>query len=132
MTMPRRRLYVCPACSLLPLLFAIAHQPSRRITMQNTGMQGSTPGATDAADAVAEHATGKLSQLSESAHQTMDRLTHAAWQAASRLGEKTHELWDAQGPAIDKARTYMREHPVATIGVAVVIGLVLARLLTRR
>jgi len=99
--------------------------------MQNTGMQGSTPGATVAGD-VAEHAATKLGQLSDTAHQTMERLTHAASQAASRLGAKTHDFWEAQGPAVDQARTYMREHPLVTIGVAVAIGLLLSRLLTRR
>lgn len=100
--------------------------------MQNTGMQGSTPAAPGASQDVAERATAKLSQLSDTAQQTVERFTHAASEAASRLGEKTHEFWDAQGPAVEKARTYMREHPLATIGIAVAIGLVLSRLLTRR
>ena len=100
--------------------------------MQNTGMQGSTPGAAGVGQDIAERAVAKLGQLSETAQQTMERLTRAASQAASRVGGKTHELWDAQGPAVEKARTYMREHPLVTIGVAVAIGLVLSRLLTRR
>lgn len=100
--------------------------------MQNTGMQGSTPAAPGAGQDAAERATAKLSQLSDTAQQTVERFTHAASEAASRLGEKTHEFWDAQGPAVEKARTYMREHPLATIGIAVAIGLVLSRLLTRR
>lgn len=100
--------------------------------MQNTGMQGSTPAPAGIGQDVADRATTKLTQLSDTAQQTMDRFTHAASEAASRLGEKTHEFWDAQGPAVEKARTYMREHPVATIGIAVAIGLVLSRLLTRR
>ena len=100
--------------------------------MQNTGMQGSTPVAPGAGQDVVERATAKLSQLSDTAQQTVERFTHAASEAASRLGEKTHEFWDAQGPAVEKARTYMREHPLATIGIAVAIGLVLSRLLTRR
>ena len=99
--------------------------------MQNTGMQGSTPAAAGGHE-VAERATAKLSQLSDTAQQTMERLTQAASQAASRLGERTHDFWEAQGPAVEKARTYMREHPMVTIGVAVAIGLVLSRLLTRR
>lgn len=98
--------------------------------MQNTGMQGSTPAA--AGHEVADTATAKLSQLGDTAQQTMERLTQAASQAASRLGERTHDFWEAQGPAVEKARTYMREHPMVTIGVAVAIGLVLSRLLTRR
>lgn len=99
--------------------------------MQDTGMHGSIP-ATGAGHDVADRASAKLSQLSDTAQQTVERFTHAATDVASRLGEKTHELWDAQGPAIEKARTYMREHPVATIGIAVAVGLVLSRLLTRR
>ena len=99
--------------------------------MQNTGMQGSTPAAAGGQE-VAERATAKLSQLSDTAQQTMERLTQAASEAASRLGERTHDFWEAQGPAVEKARTYMREHPMVTIGVAVAIGLVLSRLLTRR
>jgi len=100
--------------------------------MQNTGMQGSTPGTADAGNDVTERASAKLSQLSDTAHQTMERFTQAASEAAGRLGEKTHDFWEAQGPAIDKARIYMREHPVATIGIAVAVGLILSRLLTRR
>ena len=100
--------------------------------MQNTGMQGSThTGAQDAQD-LATRASEKLGQLSDTAHQTMGRLTNAASQAASRLGERGEELWALQGKATETARTYMREHPLATIGIAVAIGLVLSRLLTRR
>ena len=100
--------------------------------MQNTGMQGSTQtGAQDAQD-LATRATDKLGQLSDTAHQTMERFTQAASQAASRLGERGEELWALQGKATETARTYMREHPLATIGIAVAIGLVLSRLLTRR
>jgi ElaB/YqjD/DUF883 family membrane-anchored ribosome-binding protein len=100
--------------------------------MQNTGMQGSTPAAAGAGQEVAERATAKLTQLGETAQQTMERLTHAASQAAARLGDRTHDFWEAQGPAVEKARVYMREHPVVAIGAAIAIGLVLARLLTRR
>ena len=99
--------------------------------MQNTSMQGSSPAARQT-EGMAEQASAGLSRLSDTAQQTMERLTHAASQAASRLGERTQEFWEAQGPAVEKARTYMREHPLVTIGVAVAIGLVLSRLLTRR
>ena len=101
--------------------------------MQNTDMQGSAPAAAGAGQDVAERATTKLNQLSDTAQQTMELFTHAASQAASRLGERTHDFWEAQGgPAVDEARAFMRAHPVATIGIAVVIGLVLSRLITRR
>jgi ElaB/YqjD/DUF883 family membrane-anchored ribosome-binding protein len=101
--------------------------------MQNTDMQGSAPNAAAVGQDLAERATSKLGQLSDTAHQTMERFSHAASQAASRLSEKTHDFWESQGgPAVDEARAFMRAHPVATIGIAVVVGLVLARLVTRR
>jgi ElaB/YqjD/DUF883 family membrane-anchored ribosome-binding protein len=103
--------------------------------MQNTGMQGSTPGAASTGEAgadLAERASAKPSQLSDTAHQTMERVTQAASEAASRLSARGEELWALQGRATETARTYMREHPLATIAIAVGVGLVLSRLLSRR
>jgi len=100
--------------------------------MQNTGLEGSAPGTTGTAQDAAAQVTAKLSQLTDSAQDTIERLSHTAAETASRLGERTHEFWEAQGPALDKARSYMREHPVATIAIAIGIGLVLSKLLTRR
>jgi ElaB/YqjD/DUF883 family membrane-anchored ribosome-binding protein len=100
--------------------------------MQNTGMQGSTQAAGHDTQDLAARASEKLGQLSDTAQHTMERFTQAASQAASRLGERGEELWALQGKATETARTYMREHPLATIGIAVAVGLVLSRLLTRR
>ena len=100
--------------------------------MQNAGLQGSTPGATGAGADVSEQTTSKLAKLTDSAQHTIERFSHAAAETASRLGEKTHELWDAQAPNVEKARVYMREHPIATIAIAIGIGLVLSKLLSRR
>lgn len=97
--------------------------------MQNTDMQGSAPVGTQD---VAGRASEKLGELSNTAQHTMDRFTQVASQAAGRLGQKGEELWALQGRATETARTYMREHPLATVGIAVAIGLVLSRLLTRR
>ena len=97
--------------------------------MQNTGMQGSTPAASRP-ESAAEQTSAGLSRLSETAHQTMERLTQAASQATSRLAPRVEELLNA--PPVERARTYMRAHPLAAIGIAVAIGLVLSRLLSRR
>ena len=102
--------------------------------MQSTGMQGSTSTATatQAAQDIASRASEKLSDITSAAQGTMDRWSSAASQAASRLGQRGEELWDMRGEAADTARTYMREHPLATIGIAVAVGLILSRLLSRR
>ena len=103
--------------------------------MQNTGMQGSTPSSTGTgryAESVAERGSEGLSRLSDSAHQTLERVSGAASHAASRLSERGHELWEMRGEALDTARSYVRQHPVATIGIAIAVGLLISRLTSRR
>ena|SRR6476661_3411456 len=103
--------------------------------MQNTTMQGSTPSAASAgqyAENIADKASQGLSRLSATAQQTMDRVTDAATQAAGRLSERGQELWEMRGEAADTARSYVRAHPIATIGIAIAIGLVISRLTARR
>ena len=103
--------------------------------MQSTSMQGSTPGAgttTQAAEDLATRASEKLSNLTGAAQETIDRVKSAASHAANRLGERSGELWELQGRATETARVYMRDHPLATIGIAVAVGIVLSRLLSRR
>jgi len=104
--------------------------------MQNTtSMQGSTPATTTAAQGaqdLASRATEKLTNVTTAAQDTMNRWSSAASEAANRLSARGEELWEMRGQAADTARTYMREHPVATIGIAVAVGLILSRLLARR
>ena len=103
--------------------------------MQSTGMQGSTPSSTSAgryAENVADRASEGLSRLSDTAQQTLDRVTDAASQTASRISERGQELWERRGEAADTARSYVREHPLATIGIAIAIGLLISRLTGRR
>jgi|KBSMisStaDraftv2_1062788.scaffolds.fasta_scaffold2553090_1 ElaB/YqjD/DUF883 family membrane-anchored ribosome-binding protein len=103
--------------------------------MQNTGMQGSTPSATSTGrygEKLADRASDTFNRLSESAQQTLDRVSDAASQTAGRLSEKGQELWERRGEAVDTARSYVREHPVATIGIALAIGLLISRLTSRR
>lgn len=99
--------------------------------MQNTGMQGSTPvSGTGHAEGAAERASANLSRLSDNAQQTLERFTHAASEAATRLSERGEALMRSE--RAEQARQYMRTHPLATIGIAIAIGLVLSRLLSRR
>jgi ElaB/YqjD/DUF883 family membrane-anchored ribosome-binding protein len=103
--------------------------------MQNTSMQGSNPSVSKAAgyaENVADRASESLGRLSENAQQAMERLTDVASQTANRLSEKGHELWDMRGEAADTARSYVRQHPIATIGIAIAIGLLISRLTSRR
>lgn len=103
--------------------------------MQKTGMQGSTPGIATAGrntEYLADQARAGLSRISETAQHAMDTLSHAASQAADRLSSHSEELWALQGRAADTTRSYIREHPLATIGIAIAIGVLLSRLTSRR
>lgn len=97
--------------------------------MATTTMQGS---AARYAENIAEKAGTTLNQLSGAAQQTVDRVAEAASQAAQRLSEHTDELWELQQRAMDSTRSYVRDHPVVAIGIAIAVGLVLARLTSRR
>jgi ElaB/YqjD/DUF883 family membrane-anchored ribosome-binding protein len=97
-------------------------------------MQGSTStgaGSTaEYAQKLAEQASSGLSRLGETAQERFGRVQEAAAQAASRLSERSRDLLNA--PAVDQVRTYVREHPVAAIGIAIAIGLIISKLTSRR
>jgi ElaB/YqjD/DUF883 family membrane-anchored ribosome-binding protein len=99
--------------------------------MQNTGMQGSSPGSSTA-ERIAEQANAGVSRLADTAHETMDRMSEFASHAASRLGSRGRDLVDMQGRAFESARSYVREHPVAAIGIALAVGLLVSKLTSRR
>lgn len=97
----------------------------------NTGMQGSSQtGGT--VEKLTEQATAGFNRLSDSAQQTMGRVSQAASQAATRLSEKGRELYDMQDEYVETARSYVREHPIAAIGIAIAVGLLISRLTSRR
>ena len=93
--------------------------------MQNTGMHGSTPSASTT-ERLAEQASAGLSRLSDTAQQTMGRVT----EYASRLSDRSQELMDSR--AFESARTYVRQHPIAAIGLAIAVGLLISKLTSRR
>jgi ElaB/YqjD/DUF883 family membrane-anchored ribosome-binding protein len=97
----------------------------------NTGMQGSQSGS-GTVEKLTEQASAGLSRLSETAQDTMGRVTQAASQAASRLSERGHELYVMQDEYVESARSYVRQHPIAAIGIAIAVGLLISRLTSRR
>jgi ElaB/YqjD/DUF883 family membrane-anchored ribosome-binding protein len=91
--------------------------------MQNTGIQGSSN--------VAEKSGLNLDRIADTAHQTVDRFASAASTAAGRLSEKSDELLQLKDQVVDQTRGYVKEHPLATVAIALAIGMLLSRL-TRR
>jgi ElaB/YqjD/DUF883 family membrane-anchored ribosome-binding protein len=71
-----------------------------------------------------------LGRLSQSVHSTIDRVTAAATSAADRLtdGHLAHSAQEWR----DTTTSYVRNHPMTAIGVAVAAGYLLSRIISSR
>ena len=63
-----------------------------------------------------------LDRLSQGAHQAVDRATSAASQVMDRVGEKSEEWMEMKDNWVQGARDYVREHPIAALGIAAAAG----------
>jgi len=78
--------------------------------------------AIDKASAVTRPA---VDELTSGAHHAVDRLAGSATHVAESLEVKGEELQALQGRLTESCRTHLRDHPVATIGIAVAAGYML-------
>jgi len=93
----------------------------------------SAAGAAHAAvDRASDAARPTVEHIAAGAHEAVDRVAGAATHAAEALEAKGEQLRDAQSHLIAACREQMREHPIATIGMAVAAGYALNWLLSRR
>ena len=72
-----------------------------------------------------------VDRLAQSAHDTVDRTAQAVSSVADRVSEKYEELYAMQEDWVDAGREYVREHPVAAIGMALAAGYLLSMLMRR-
>jgi ElaB/YqjD/DUF883 family membrane-anchored ribosome-binding protein len=70
-----------------------------------------------------------ISNVSQSAHKAVDRMTDMGYQATEALGEKGEQLMSAEAEMIENYREYIRNYPIRSVGIAVAAGFVLSRLL---
>lgn len=89
-------------------------------------------GAHDAIDKVTNAARPMVDKIASGAHQTVDKLAGVATQAAETLGVKGEQLKNFQTQAMEQCRGYVRENPVASLGIAIAAGFLLSRLLSSR
>jgi len=73
-----------------------------------------------------------LDKASKSVHEAVDKFTHATSQAAEALGEKGDQLKNAEQRMMENCRSYVRDNPVTSLGIAVATGFLLSRLMSRR
>jgi ElaB/YqjD/DUF883 family membrane-anchored ribosome-binding protein len=98
--------------------------------MANTATS-TTEAASRTTDALGEQAHQSIERISGSAHGAVDRVASAATSAADRVGEMSEQWMSTKDEWIDTARGYVREHPVAALGIAVSVGYLLSRLTAR-
>jgi ElaB/YqjD/DUF883 family membrane-anchored ribosome-binding protein len=82
-----------------------------------------------AANPTAGNQKQQIDRVSETAHEYVDRAASTAASAAERLGEKADEWMTMKDDWVEGAREYVREHPVAALGIAAAAGYLLSILM---
>jgi len=88
--------------------------------------------AADTAYKVADTADSAVDRMASGAHAAVDRTADAVAQAAETLGVKGGQLKDLQEQWLAKSSAYVRDNPLKALGIAVVGGFLLSRLLSAR
>lgn len=96
------------------------------------GVSKATAAAHSTIDSLSDAAKPALDHVTSSAHDVVDRAGLAAAHAAESVGAKGDQLSDSTQRMVDQASVYVREHPIASLGMAVAAGYILSRLLSSR
>lgn len=97
--------------------------------MQNTVGSNMTSGnARDSAANVSEKAHQGIDRLTQSAHHTVDRVVTAASSAAERFNVGDSKLAHTAQEWKEQTCTYVRAHPMTAVGIAVAAGYLFSRL----
>ena len=73
-----------------------------------------------------------LDRLSDGAHRVVDEAANRAGAIADRFGEKADELMEMKDDWLEAGRDYVREHPVAALGIAVAAGYLFSMIMRSR
>lgn len=72
-----------------------------------------------------------IDKVSDAAHQTVDKLAGAAAPAADWVSENARKLKNMEQQLVSDASNYVRQHPLAAVGIAVVAGMIISKLIQR-
>lgn len=109
----------------------------------STGAPGSLPesdlsrprGTSDGGsvvDRVARGAHEAVDRFADKARPAVERMRGSMSGAGDSMHERADQLGEMQEQWMESCRTAVREHPIASIGVAVVAGMVLSKVLSSR
>lgn len=102
------------------------------LTGNNNAVERKATQAHQTVDDIARKATEKagpaIDRVAQAAHQTVDKVAQVAGPAADWLNEGTARMKQRQDEMLDLSRDYIRERPLATLGVALAVGYLIGRL----
>lgn len=101
--------------------FPTADEMARKADQTADRMADKAHGMTDKAQETVERLTDKVQP-------TMDALSEKASHAVDRFSERADQLKGSGEAALETTRNYVRENPIAAIGIAAVAGLLLGRM----
>lgn len=73
-----------------------------------------------------------IDKAAHTAHEAVDNIASATHHAAEVIGEKKEQLKNAEQQMLDNCRSYVRENPITSLGIAVGTGFLLSRLMSGR
>lgn len=71
-----------------------------------------------------------VERVAERAHEVVDRAKDAASRTADNLSSRSGQMGEMTDEWVETARSYMQQHPVATITMAVAAGFLLSKILS--
>ena len=75
-----------------------------------------------------DRAAPTIDRVAQAAHQTVDKVAAAAVPAADWLNRSAEQLRRQQQEALANCRGYVREQPLVAVGIALVAGFLIGRL----
>lgn len=95
-------------------------------------VDGASTRAHGAIDQMSASAVPAVNRMASGAHQAVDKATQFASGAADSIVAKVDQLQDAQTRITEECRGYVRENPLASVGIALAAGYLLSLLLRSR
>jgi len=73
-----------------------------------------------------------IDKVSNTAHEAVDKIASATNRAADAIGEKGEQLKNAEQRMMENCRSYVRDNPITSLGIAAAAGFLLSRLISGR
>jgi len=98
------------------------------MTSDNTMSSEPSGGVRETVDRVAQSAHEAIDRAASTAAPALEQLQSAATNAAQTMQDKASAFGEMEEIWLESARTCVREHPLATVAVALAAGMLISRL----